>query len=784
MKKIRIHRYNNEKWGRAHLPFFKRFDEYLSQFFDVESINYNEDGETFNGNINTIQQVSRFGYNPPLSDVDCVIENLQSGELKVLSFSEYFSNFVTHYAKSKSCTTVLLAHFNWHNLYYWMKRENSVSEISKVRPWIFLPYEEFDYHLYRNKRDNCQTLNEKMYWQGSGVDDYRQCVRLLEQDGYLQPITPMNHDVYLDKMSSSKIGMSYYQTLNRYRTPFDYPGEFCYREIEYMSIGLPFIRIEYKDSVHDPLLANVHYISIPRDVANIEFEKNGERGVANLYIQRYNEVINDNEFLNYISKNQKEWFDRNILSPNREKLTFDLLGLDEWLDANNKIVESPQAEKIDTTKLFEDFLVFLKQKNNLSIPEQIPQTNVSEENNNVVKSFDVNSYKNYVLQQSVNVFDVFKNFIKNVRPKRILEIGTAGGGFTLFLRDCLNEIGLTDSKIRSFEVIDQNFYENLRNQNIEIIIDNIFSKDYSEITKPELINDFINDDGTTVVLCDGGSKVDEFNLISKLLKPGDYILAHDYCRDKEHFDNEINNKIWSWCEIMESNIEKCSTDENLVPISPIEFNNVVWVCKQKENVVKEGGVLSDDKFKEICKKINNCHFIQVGANNGKSTDPIHDLIKENNWTGVLVEPGFEAFEELVQNYKGYDGLSFEMSAISDVDGEVTLYCGTTTPHFTMDFEKAKWMFCIDPIARKVNGLTMSSLIEKYQLNKIDLLQIDTEGYDYIILKTFPFDKFKPKVIRYEYVCLKDKVQESINFIQSNGYKTYFSEDGADIIAIL
>lgn len=600
MKKIRIHRFNNEQWGRAHLPFFKTFDNYLKNFFDVESINYNKDGNTFTGNIKTLRKINSFGNKPPLSDVDCVIENLQNGDIKVLSFGEYFLNFVVHFAKSDVCSKVLLSHFNWHNLYYWMKRENAVSEISKVRPWIFLPFMEFDYHLYRNKKDKNDNLDERMYWQGSGVDDYRQCIRILEKEGYLQPIVPMDYMSYLNKMSESKIGVSYYQTLDRYRTPYDYPGEFCYREIEYISIGLPFIRIEYKDTVHDPLLANVHYISIPRDVANVAFEKNGERGIADLFIQRYNEVINDEEFLNYISKNQKEWFDRNIMSPNREKLTFDLLGLEEWLNIpddiqffsnetpdNSEIIEKNNLEldfsNENIPRLFEEFILFLKEKNNLS--EQKKTYNISENNtkeSETIKPLDDNKYKNYVLQQSRNVFDVFREFLNKVKPKRILEIGTGGGGLTLFMRDCLNEIGLQDTEIKTFDTKNHSYYETLRENNIEVIIDNLFNEDYTDIIKPNLIENFVKKDGITIVLCDGGNKINEFNLLSKIIKPGDYILAHDYCFNKEVFEKEIYNKIWNWCEIMESDIEKSSEQENLFTVDYENFSKVVWICKQKK----------------------------------------------------------------------------------------------------------------------------------------------------------------------------------------------------------
>lgn len=333
MKKIKIHRYENEMWGRAHLPFFKKFDAYLAKFFDIEVINYNKDGNTFSGTIELMKSVGGFGTNPPLSDVDYVIENLESGEVKVISFTEYFNSYISHIAKSDTCTDVLLCHFNWHNVYYWMRKENAISHLHKIKPWIFLPFQEFDYDLYRNKRKEVEHFEDKMFWLGSGVDSYRKMIRIIDNKGFMQPLDQTSvHDQYLEKLIKSKIGLSYYLDLDKYNTPYDHTGEFCYRDIEYTTLGLPFIRIEFKDTTHDPLLPNHHYISIPREHAYVAYEKNGDEGVADLYIQRYNEVINDTEFLNFISENQLKWADRNILGEQKEKLTFKLLKLNNWLN--------------------------------------------------------------------------------------------------------------------------------------------------------------------------------------------------------------------------------------------------------------------------------------------------------------------------------------------------------------------------------------------------------------------------------------------------------------------
>jgi cephalosporin hydroxylase len=190
-------------------------------------------------------------------------------------------------------------------------------------------------------------------------------------------------------------------------------------------------------------------------------------------------------------------------------------------------------------------------------------------------------YKQYIVQQHSNVFNVFTEFLKEIAPARILEIGTAGGGFTLFLRETLNDIGLHTSVIKSFEVIDMPYYKDLRMQNIEINIENIFDHLYMKLEKPELIVPFIQSDGTTLVLCDGGHKVGEFNEIAPHLKSGDFIMAHDYIDTLENFKEHYENKIWNWREIGDERIQPACDKYNLISYRKHLFDPVVWVCKKR-----------------------------------------------------------------------------------------------------------------------------------------------------------------------------------------------------------
>jgi len=191
----------------------------------------------------------------------------------------------------------------------------------------------------------------------------------------------------------------------------------------------------------------------------------------------------------------------------------------------------------------------------------------------------ISTYKGWGAQQNYNTFEVFYNFMKEVKPKRILEIGTSIGGMTQFLQYSSDELKL-NTKILSLDIHEHSWYDDIIKMGVDLRIENIFKDGYNNI--PQEYKDFINGEGITVILCDGGDKIREFNLLSNFIKKGDYVLAHDYAYDKELFDREINQKIWNWHEIAESDIKDACEKNNLIDYDRETFQSVVWVCKIKK----------------------------------------------------------------------------------------------------------------------------------------------------------------------------------------------------------
>ena len=161
-------------------------------------------------------------------------------------------------------------------------------------------------------------------------------------------------------------------------------------------------------------------------------------------------------------------------------------------------------------------------------------------------------------------------------------------------------------------------------------------------------------------------------------------------------------------------------------------------------------------------------FVQVGSNDGLQGDPICGLINRySNWRGMLIEPVPFIFERLKQNYNYSDRFIFENVAISNKSGSRKFYyvsrkakeeLGDKLPYWhdqLGSFDKNHILKHIDGILEpyivetEVETITLPELLDKNNVDKIDLLHIDTEGYDYKVLSQVDFSKYRPSVILYE-----------------------------------
>lgn len=182
------------------------------------------------------------------------------------------------------------------------------------------------------------------------------------------------------------------------------------------------------------------------------------------------------------------------------------------------------------------------------------------------------------------------------------------------------------------------------------------------------------------------------------------------------------------------------------------------------------------------------YFVQIGAFDGLQGDPLHDLIQRHRWRGVLVEPQQMAFELLQQTYADHPQLSMFNVAVGAEDGELTLYSrkgqevSIASAHRQLLIKPSEPASTVDE--QRVPCWTPQTLLERAGAPPhIDLLQVDTEGYDYTILQAWDFRRVKPTVIRYEHtiLCQRDR-NACLELLADQGYR--FILEDKDTTAVL
>jgi FkbM family methyltransferase len=175
-------------------------------------------------------------------------------------------------------------------------------------------------------------------------------------------------------------------------------------------------------------------------------------------------------------------------------------------------------------------------------------------------------------------------------------------------------------------------------------------------------------------------------------------------------------------------------------------------------------------------------FVQIGAHDGVHGDPVRPFVDKYHWRGLLVEPQPEIYKRLVANYASEPQLMFAKAAVARENGRATLYAFKKSPdlpdHATMltSFNRNALLYNghgykgeIEPVI--VPALDLKTLLSKHKINHVDLLQIDTEGYDYEIIKLLADCPVRPEIIHFESAFLNAALkQECGAFLHSLGYR--------------
>jgi len=166
-------------------------------------------------------------------------------------------------------------------------------------------------------------------------------------------------------------------------------------------------------------------------------------------------------------------------------------------------------------------------------------------------------------------------------------------------------------------------------------------------------------------------------------------------------------------------------------------------------------------------------IVQIGT--CVANDDLTQIVKENQpELLVLIEPMSIHNEKINQCYLGVKNVFLENIAITvDETQEISFYYhkddGPMYEVATTDVNHIlKHGYQNDGIIElKVKCLTINNLFEKYNLSKIDILFIDSEGLDDKIIKSIDFKKYEITKIYFENLHITDN--NIYNFLIGIGY---------------
>lgn len=205
--------------------------------------------------------------------------------------------------------------------------------------------------------------------------------------------------------------------------------------------------------------------------------------------------------------------------------------------------------------------------------------------------------------------------------------------------------------------------------------------------------------------------------------------------------------------------------------------------------------------------------VQIGAYVGDSpNDPLFSFLRATlpdrpESVAVLVEPVREYFEALQVAYGDLPTVRLENVAIAEQEGVRDFYRlapGREHPDFrwlaqlgslrpermtelwdgcegTQLSDEPRNFWNRHKIVEKVQCWTLDQLLERHGLERVDLLQIDAEGYDYEILRTIDFSQLRPRFINYERGLLQEDEPACRAKLQKADYVLF--DWGPDTLAV-
>lgn len=179
--------------------------------------------------------------------------------------------------------------------------------------------------------------------------------------------------------------------------------------------------------------------------------------------------------------------------------------------------------------------------------------------------------------------------------------------------------------------------------------------------------------------------------------------------------------------------------------------------------------------------------VDVGAYDGKTLSNCYGLILRD-WNALLIEPVDETFHKLLENLKHRQNCTFRNVALgSSISSGRIMKAGalsTLNPELFDEYRKFDWSKnAIEGIDQLVEISTLDIELKRFLQNQsLDILIIDTEGYETQVMRGFTLTEWKPKMLIIELADFHPNIEATrsdhkylYKFIIDSGYVVIYKD---------
>lgn len=162
-------------------------------------------------------------------------------------------------------------------------------------------------------------------------------------------------------------------------------------------------------------------------------------------------------------------------------------------------------------------------------------------------------------------------------------------------------------------------------------------------------------------------------------------------------------------------------------------------------------------------------YVDVGANDPYFQSNTHFFYKKK-WHGINIDANEDSIRRLKVVRK--NDINIE-ALISDSMKEMEYFCYESSAYngcIKRDYVPSKLLY-----SKKIQAVTLTSILAKLEIDKINFLSIDVEGLDLMVLKSLDLDEYRPEVILIESFSkdiITDLNSDISKFLISKGYVYY------------